>query len=226
MKCAWFCNCAQLQDFSFFVYSLINCVTGELLGDGDRKLAAPPAQSAVPWKCHCGALSLHFLDRRAEVGCSSLLKVMHSSFSLLFVVLLLLSLDWGSWELYEKLYCVEHTWLTRVAKVRGLDVLFSPSTPLLHCCLELLQSCLGQSNETTQSWGKLLNFTPVFLLIPDTPLVLPGPLSPCSFPELQAQWQSFALRMGALCLVLSSGLALGFPHILLRPLFCNCWGFV
>lgn len=101
MKCAWFCSCAHLQDFSFFVYSLIDCVTGEFLGDVDRKLATPPARSAVPWKRHCGTLSLH-LDRRAELGCSSLLKVMLSSFSLLFVVLLL-SLMWGSWKLCEKL---------------------------------------------------------------------------------------------------------------------------
>lgn len=73
----------------------------------------------------------------------------------------------------------------------------------MSCSLHQHLSCIAawgfwKSNETTQSWGKLLDFTPVFLFIPDTPLVLPGPLSPCSFPGLQAQWQSFALRMGDL----------------------------
>lgn len=224
MKCAWFGNCAHLQDFSFFVYSLINCITGEFLGDVDRKLAAPPAQAAVPWKCHCGALWLHFLDRRAEVGCSSLLKVMHSPFSLLFVVLLLLSLVWGSWELYEKLYCTEHTWLNGLAKVRAWDVLFSPSTPPLHCCLEHLQSCPGQSCATTHSWGKLLDFTPMFH---------PWYFShAANCPPAVFQGYKHSDRVcpeggGPLCLVLSSDLALGVPHrlpILLRPLFCNMLG--
>lgn len=179
MKWAWFCNWAHLQYFSFFIYSLINCVTGEFLGDVDRKLAAPPAQPAVPWKCHCGALSLYFLDRRAEVGWSSLLKAMHSPFSLLFVVLLL-SLVWGSRE---------HTWLDGLAKVRAWVVLFSPSTPLLPCCLERLQSC----------WTELCNnpllgeITWFHTNVPSLILLLCCQLSPCSFPGLQAQ--GFALRV-------------------------------
>lgn len=87
MKCTWFCNCAHLQDFSFFVCSLINCATGEFLGGADRKLAAPPAHL----QCHGSATVVlyHFTSYTGEQRLAVvMLEAMHSSFSLSFLVLL------------------------------------------------------------------------------------------------------------------------------------------
>lgn len=200
MKCTWFCNCAHLQDFSFFVCSLINCATGEFLGGADRKLAAPPAQSAVPWKCHCGALSLHFVHRRTEVGCGDAGSNAFFIFPFLSCPALLSCSSFNA-------HCMEHTFLTGWPSSEPGMILFSLSTPLL-----CWQSCPGHSYEPFHSWGKLLDFTPPFLPIPDIPLSCCQVPCPCTFPgykhsgsALPWEWSTFVP-----CFVFA--LALGLPH--------------
>lgn len=138
MKCTWFCNCAHLQDFSFFVCSLINCATGEFLGGADRKLAAPPAQSAVPWNCHCGALSLHFVHRRAEVGCGDAGSNALFIFPFLSCPALLSCSSFNA-------HCMEHTFLTGWPSSEPGMILFSLSPHLCSAGRAVLDTAMNHS---------------------------------------------------------------------------------
>lgn len=220
MKCTWFCNCAHLQDFSFFVCSLINCATGEFLGGADRKLAAPPAHL----QCHGSATVVlyHFTSYTGEQRLAVvMLEAMHSSFSLSFLVLLFFHAHLSMLTAWST-----RSWQAGQAQSLGWS-----------CSLSLHTSALLAELSWTQLWtipllGEITWFHTPIPAHPWYPSVLlPGPLS-LHFSWLQAQWQCFALRVEHLCALFCVCLGPGastqavLEHFIsLRPLFCNTLGF-